>query len=68
VSYDLMVFEASEAPRHRAAFDAWYRQQTRWSEGHSYDDPTVANGELLSCPRDPVRFGLGGTMPILPKR
>src|SRR5262245_33550479 len=33
MSYDLMVFEPSEAPRERNAFLDWYRFQTQWSEG-----------------------------------
>src|SRR5215831_3998299 len=32
MSYDLMVFEPSKAPRERNAFLDWYRFQTQWSE------------------------------------
>jgi hypothetical protein len=32
MSYDLMVFEPSEAPRERKAFLDWYRFQTQWLE------------------------------------
>ena len=45
MSYDLMVFEPSAAPRDRSAFMEWYRIQTEWSEEHSYDDP--ANTSLV---------------------
>jgi hypothetical protein len=46
MSYDLMVFEPSEAPRERNAFLDWYRFQTQWSEDHSYDDPATTTAGL----------------------
>jgi len=46
MSYDLMVFEPAAAPRDRAAFMDWYRQQIEWSEAHSYDDPLVSSPAL----------------------
>lgn len=46
MSYDLMVFEANDAPRDRFAFEAWYHRQTQWSEAHSYDDPAVTTPAL----------------------
>ena len=46
MSYDLMVFEASAAPTERQKFLEWYRQQTKWSEGHSYNDPDVSTPSL----------------------
>jgi len=46
VSYDLMVFEPTAAPREREAFLVWYREQTRWSEDHGYDDPKVCSPAL----------------------
>ena len=42
MSYDLAVFDPSVAPRGREEFRAWYRLQTRWSEGHGYNDPAVS--------------------------
>jgi hypothetical protein len=39
LSYDLTVFDADVAPRGRAAFMAWYDQQTQWTESHGYNDP-----------------------------
>lgn len=41
-----MVFEPSAAPRDRQEFMAWYRRQAEWSEGHSYDDPSVSTSSL----------------------
>jgi hypothetical protein len=41
-----MVFEPSVAPRDAAAFRSWYADQSRWSEGHSYDDPAVTSPNL----------------------
>lgn len=46
MSYDLMVFEPTAAPRTRQDFMAWYAQQTQWSESHSYDNPTVSSSLL----------------------
>jgi hypothetical protein len=41
-----MVFEPTAAPRDRQAFLEWYREQTRWSEDHAYDDPKVCSPAL----------------------
>jgi hypothetical protein len=46
MSYDLMVFAPEAAPREPAAFKAWHRAQTAWSEDHSYDDPAVSRPAL----------------------
>ena len=46
MSYDLMVFEPSEAPRERNAFLDWYRVQTQWSEDHSYNDSATTTPGL----------------------
>ena len=46
MSYDLMVFEPSRAPRDRAAFMEWYDRQTTWSEPHGYDDPSATSPRL----------------------
>ena len=42
MSYDLMVFDPGAAPGRHSEFMVWYAQQTEWSEGHSYNDPTVS--------------------------
>ena len=46
MSYDLVVFEPTAAPRERADFMAWYHAQTQWSEGHGYNDPRVCSPAL----------------------
>jgi hypothetical protein len=46
VSYDLMVFDPTVAPRERVDFMRWYELQTSWSEGHTYDDPVVSSPSL----------------------
>lgn len=46
MSYDMMVFEASAAPREAAAFIAWFEKQTQWNERHEYDDPAVSSAAL----------------------
>ncbi len=46
MSYDLMVFEPTAAPRNRKEFMEWYSQQTEWAEDHSYQDHTVSSERL----------------------
>ena len=46
MSYDLMVFDPEVAPFDRAAFMRWYDDLTKWSEGHSYYDPSVTTPAL----------------------
>jgi|ERR1051325_685626 hypothetical protein len=48
MSYDLMVFRSDSAPRTRPEFMTWYHDQTKWAEGHSYNDPIVTSDELKS--------------------
>jgi hypothetical protein len=46
MSYDLMVFDPSKAPRERKAFMDWYEQQVQWSEDHEYNNPWVCSEAL----------------------
>jgi hypothetical protein len=46
MSYDLMVFEASAAPKTRKEFMTWYKAQTEWSEDHGYQDHSVTSEPL----------------------
>ncbi len=46
MSYDLMVFEPTAAPRERQAFLDWFDGQAEWSEDHGYDDPKVSSPAL----------------------
>lgn len=48
MSYDLMVFRPASAPKTRAEFMNWYHDQTKWGEGHAYNDPVVTSDELRS--------------------
>jgi hypothetical protein len=48
MSYDLMVFELSAAPRERDEFLEWYDQQSEEEEDHNYDDPVVTSSALRS--------------------
>ena len=41
-----MVFDYSVGPPGHAQFMAWYEEQTKWAEGHSYDDPAVSTASL----------------------
>jgi hypothetical protein len=48
MSYDLMVFSPDIAPRTRPEFINWYHEETKWAEGHSYNDPIVTSDNLKS--------------------
>lgn len=52
MSYDIMVFEDSRAPRTKEEFLAWYDKQTEWGEGHSYSDVSVASPALQAFFKD----------------
>ena len=41
-----MVFNPDAAPRDRADFISWYREQAKWGEKHSYNDPKVCSQAL----------------------
>lgn len=41
-----MVFDCHMAPRNKNDFTAWMMEQTKWREGHSYDDPIVSTPAL----------------------
>lgn len=41
-----MVFEPEAAPKDHQSFMEWYGKQTKWNEGHSYDDPAIASQRL----------------------
>ena len=40
------MFDPLAPPSTRDGFLAWYRSQTEWKEGHSYDSPEVATPNL----------------------
>jgi hypothetical protein len=46
MSYDLMVFDPTAPPKDREGFIGWYNKQTKWTEGHTYDNPAVTTPEL----------------------
>ena len=43
MSYDLMVFEKSKAPKTKKDFMEWYFTQTQWSEAHDYNSVSVTS-------------------------
>jgi hypothetical protein len=46
MSYDLMVFDPLAPPFDREGFIDWYRKQTEWTAGHSYDDAAITTPAL----------------------
>lgn len=58
MSYDLMVFDTSIAPKQREAFMTWYDEQSEWGEDHNYDDPAVCAPPLRAWFMDMIQtFG-----------
>lgn len=56
MSYDLMVFEPSSAPKNRKEFMEWYAQQTEWEEDHSYQDHKVSTERLQAWFKEMVEY------------
>lgn len=46
MSYDLLVFDAAHARSRSRDIHEWLKEQTRWPEDHSYDDPAVTSSAL----------------------
>jgi hypothetical protein len=46
MSYDLMAFNPSAAPRTREEFMKWFQSQSEWDESHSYDNPENTESPL----------------------
>lgn len=42
MSYDLMVFEKTKAPKTKKEFLAWFEKQAEWEEEHDYQTISVA--------------------------
>lgn len=56
MSYDLMVFETESAPTDHAEFMTWYGRQTRWGEGHDYNDLALTSERLQAWFQDIIRI------------
>jgi len=56
MSYDLMVFELSVAPKERKEFMSWYAQQIEWTENHSYEDHEVSTKGLQAWFTDMIQY------------
>ncbi len=46
MSYDLMVFEITKAPKTKKEFMDWYDRQTEWAEEHDYETVGVTSSAL----------------------
>ena len=46
MSYDLMVFEKTKAPKTKEEFMEWFEEQTEWGEDHDYQTISVASPAL----------------------
>ena len=56
MSYDLMVFEPTVAPKERKEFMQWYARQTEWAECHSYQDHEVATEGLQAWFKEMIEY------------
>jgi len=56
MSYDLMVFEATAAPKSREEFMEWYAAQTEWSEDHSCQDHAVTSQALQNWFEEMIEY------------
>lgn len=56
MSYDLMVFELSAAPKTRKEFMAWYEEQTKWPEDHNYQDHAVTSVALQNWFKEMIKY------------
>lgn len=57
MSYDLAVFDPEAAPREKAAFLAWFEQQTDWQDERTYDDPALCAPGLRAWMLDMISEG-----------
>jgi hypothetical protein len=55
MSYDVMVFDPKAPPLDREGFMGWYRKQSQWGEGHTYNDPAISTAELRAWFFDMIR-------------
>ncbi len=46
MSYDLMVFEKTKAPKTKEEFMEWFEEQAEWGEDHNYQTIGVASPAL----------------------
>lgn len=56
MSYDLMVFEPTAAPKERKEFMQWYAQQIQWAEDHSYQDHEVSTEGLQAWFKEMIEY------------
>ena len=55
MSYDLMAFEISKAPKDREEFLKWYDKQSEWEEDHNYDDINVSSKKLQNFYKEMIK-------------
>lgn len=55
MSYDLLVFDPTSAPKERPAFLAWFKKLAEWGEGHDYNDGSNSVPTLQAWRRDMLR-------------
>ena len=56
MSYDLMVFEITAAPKTRQEFMEWYAIQTEWAEDHDYQDHSVTSDALQNWFNEMIEY------------
>lgn len=55
MSYDLMAFEISKAPKNREEFLKWYDKQAEWEEEHDYNNINVSSEKLQAFYKEIIK-------------
>ncbi len=56
MSYDLMVFDTTKAPKTKVEFMKWYEKVTQWDDDVRYDDPVDTSSALQNWYNDMRTF------------
>jgi hypothetical protein len=55
MSYDILAFDVKSTPEDDDLLLAWFNEDAKWSEPHSYDDASVTTPSLRSFYRDLIK-------------
>lgn len=55
MSYDLVAFEISKAPKDKKEFMEWYDKQSEWEENHNYDNISVSSEKLQAFYKEMIK-------------
>ena len=55
MSYDILAFDVTGSPDDEEALLAWFNEDAKWSEPHTYDDASVTTPALRAFYRDLIK-------------